>query len=72
MATMYVLDDKPFTVSETNRLLSFYRREETLWNMSAPDYHKKEARNAAVQRITVDMGAGFTGKGPSQKLLGII
>lgn len=59
-------DDQRFSQADMFRLIALYRREGTLWNMSAPDYHNKEARNEAIQRITTNMDGAFTGEGASQ------
>ena len=45
-----------WTKTEIDDVVTYYREEDILWNLSSKDYHNKDKRRVAFQRISEKMG----------------
>ena len=45
-----------WTKNEIDDLVTYYQEEDILWNLSSKDYHHKDKRRVAFQRISEKMG----------------
>ena len=50
-----------FSNKDLEKLIELWESEEDLWNVSSPNYHKKEARSAPIQRVKMGL-TNATGK----------
>lgn len=63
------INDVHFSREQMNLLCELYEREDDLWNMTKPEYRKKDARQRALERIVLAMNGEFTGKCTSHAFL---
>lgn len=42
-----------WTMQKVNELLDFYEEEPILWNINHEDYHKKDIRQVALDRLSL-------------------
>ena len=55
-----MMNTKSWSAAEIEQLIELYRNERCLWDSNDADYLDADLRQAALQRISTELGLGVT------------